>query len=180
MAIQLLSTILGILLIISGMQLATNPIGTASTAPMLLAVVLLVEGVASLITWLLRKRGGYASPWALVGAALSAVLGVLILVSPTLQLDILAIIPYIMGGLVIICGLSNVMQGFKLNSLRQALPVKVNGIPWGLPVVFGVIMVLLGVVAVINPLGTLISMGVWIGIEVVVAGISLISFGMFA
>lgn len=154
--------ILGILVVIAGLVLLGNTVVATAVSVLFLGWMALVAGVVTIIAaFFNRKSGGLWS--ALLGGAMLAVLGVFILRNPlvgALTLTLLA------GALFLASGLTRVIGALQATESR------------GLLIVSGVISIALGLWVLFN-LGTatLTLLGVLIGVQTLIEGLTLIIVG---
>jgi membrane protein HdeD len=154
--------ILGILVVIAGIILLGNVVIATAVSVLFLGWMALIAGVVTVIASLFRLRSG--GVWsALLGGAMLVVLGLFILRNPlvgALTLTLLA------GALFLTGGITRIIGALQAEESR------------GLLIVSGVISVALGIWVLFN-LGTatLTLLGVLIGVQTLIEGITLITVG---
>lgn len=66
---RILTIILGVFLVIGGIYCMLTPVATYSAIGWIIGAAMLIEGVASVITWSERRRLGLADGFSLVAAS---------------------------------------------------------------------------------------------------------------
>ena len=187
---MILSLILGILLVIGGFWCVASPLTLYSLLPTLLAIAILAEGIGSFMIWLsLRKIGQPGSSLLLVTAILSVFVGASLLLDEQLQLTMVLMIPFIVGGWLVVTGIFRVINAFQIRKLgREAESVPAAdgdarrvkavlneiGRTWWLHLAVGILMVIAGGVSCSSPLVLIGMIGTFMGIDVVFSGLNLI------
>ena len=170
--------VLGALLAVLGVYCVVTPIETYAVIGWVIGLSMLIEGIASAITWNDRRRFGFADGWTLAGAIASIVLGVYLLGSYAAQAAVDYFIAYVIAAWLIIAGVTRVIAGLHVRSFQQACGTEALGSNWGIIVVFGLLIAVLGVLCVLNPTAVMAGVGFMLGLSVVLVGLGLISRGM--
>ena len=175
---KVLTIILGALLIVAGIYCATAPVETYSVISWLIGFSMVVEGIASVVTWNERRLFGFADGWTLVGAIASIVLGALLLGSYFLQSAVDYFIAYVIAAWLIIAGVTRVIAAFSMRNFQEANGTDVFGSNWVIMAVFGVLVAVLGVLCVLNPTAIMAGVGFMLGFSVFMVGLGFVSRGM--
>lgn len=156
---------LGILLMLFGLFLIATPILTTYASVFVFGVLLIAAGIVHLLLSLFEKKSNHV--WLhLVIAAFTLIIGLLMLFHPTLTLMTLTL-------LIAVFFLSN-----GLFRIIGALTARFKG--WGWYILNGLISLLLGVLILIHwPSASLWVIGLFIGIDFLFAGLSLIMISLF-
>ena len=173
---RVLTIVLGILLVVGGMYCIFTPIATYSTVAWLIGLAMIVEGVASVISWSNLRKLGLASGWTLVGAIVSIVLGVFLLGSYVMQFAVDMIIAYMIAIWLVVAGIARIAAAIRMRSSQDQM----GSSGWILQIVLGVLIVILGIMCIFNPLSIMISVGMMLGVSIVFVGIDLIVGGFVA
>lgn len=160
-----LSVILGVLLIIVGFSCIFTPLATFLATGYLLGIILLVYGIAGII----RSFGHKADVLEWILNILSIVVGVVAIIRPGNTLVFDGIILILIACWLLAQGIIQIVLAFKTKSENK-------GWYWGL--IVGILAVLLGILAFLNPMFTAVTAGILVGFFFVEAGISLISMGV--
>jgi membrane protein HdeD len=154
--------ILGLLLIGSSVVILGDTLLATVISVLLIGWLTLFSGVLMLVSALLRIRSGGVWP-AAVGGALLTVLGLFILRNPLIGAVTLTLLA---GALFLTGGLSRVVAAFHADRYKVTLALS------------GLVSVGLGVYVLINPVtATLTLLGVLLGIQIMVEGLTLIALG---
>lgn len=165
---RIIKVVLGILLAVGGVYCMFTPIATYSVLAWLIGLSMIVEGVASVITWSSRRELGLANGWTLAGSIVSIVLGVFLLGSYMLQFAVDAFIAYLIAIWLVVAGISRIVGAIAVRSQGKEGS---NG--WIIQVVLGVLIAILGVLCIFNPLSIVAGVGMMLGISIVFVGIDL-------
>ena len=175
---KIATIVLGVLLGVLGIYCMITPVETYSVIGWVIGFSMLVEGIGSAITWNERRKYGLADGWTLVGAIASIVLGVFLLGSYVAQLAVDYFIAYVIAAWLIIAGVTRVIAGVNVHSMQRANGADAFGSNWGIMVVFGVLVILFGVLCVINPTALMAGVGFMLGMSILIVGLGFISRGM--
>ncbi len=174
---KILSIVLGVLLAIGGVYCLMTPIATYSVLSWLIGLAMLVEGIGSVVTWNDRRKLGFADGWTLLGAIVSIILGCILLVSYVAQFAVDLFIAYMIAAWFVIGGITRIIAAVKLRQFRDATGSAIDG-SWGLLLVLGIIIVILGVLCLFNPLAVMVGVGAMLGVAIIFSGIDLIVRGI--
>jgi uncharacterized membrane protein HdeD (DUF308 family) len=154
--------LLGILLVLAGFYVLGNAVLATAVSVLLLGWVALLSGVVLLVGAFFRIRsGGFWS--AALGGGVLAVLGLFILRNPVVGAVTLTLLA---GSLFLVAGLTRLIAAAQSPEAR------------GLLIVSGIISVLLGLFVLFNlASATLTLLGVLLGIQTVVEGLTLLIAG---
>ncbi len=170
---RVVTIVLGVLLLVGGIYCIFTPVATYSAMAWLIGLSMLVEGVASVITWSERRRLGIADGWTLAGSIVSIVLGVILLGSYAMQFALDVFIAYFIAIWLVVAGVTRIVAAI---SARNS-PDQVYASGWALQLVLGVIIVILGILYIFNPLSAMIGVGLLMGMSIVFVGVTLITTG---
>lgn len=106
--------IIGVLLVIAGAYILTDPIVGAITIGLLIGISWIFEGVATLI---LPTEDGKRG-WSIFGAIVTILAGIIVLFIPLAALDVLIIVTGI--GLIVV-GIVTIVHGFRLGKAINSL-----------------------------------------------------------
>ncbi|GAB2991347.1 DUF308 domain-containing protein [Amycolatopsis acidiphila] len=157
-----LVTLLGVAVTVLAVCLLVNLATAVGVLAVLVAIALIVDGINELVT-ADRQRERWP---AYVLGAVWIVIGVLALAWPGLTLLALATLVGI--GLII----GGVMQTSMAITMRRTLPM------WGLWLGLGVLTVLVGILALVWPGLTILTLAIWLGVNLLFRGIGTIWFSL--
>ena len=155
---------LGVVYVIAGAIALGSVMFATVVTVFVVGIMMLVAGVAEVINAFQIKTWGKFLFWLLLGA-LYIIAGFLTFDNPLLAAAVLTLL---LGVALIASGIMRVLLGF---SMRQ-------GTPWGWVVFSGVVTLLLGLIILARwPVSGLFVLGLLLGIDLLLAGISWISVG---
>ncbi|GHF80472.1 uncharacterized membrane protein HdeD (DUF308 family) [Amycolatopsis bartoniae] len=157
-----LVTLLGLATAVLGVLLLANLATAVGVLATLVAIALIVEGVNQLVTADRQHRRWPAYALGVVWV----VVGVIALAWPGITL--LALAATVGVGLVV----GGVIEAAGAIAARRALPM------WGLWLTLGVLTLVIGIIALAWPGLTILTLAIWLGITLVVRGVSAIAFGL--
>lgn len=154
--------VLGLLLIVGGFVVLGDVILATAVSVLLIAWTSLIAGVVLLVGALFRIRSGGA--WsAAIGGAVLAVLGVFMLRNPHIGAVTLTLLA---GALFLAGGLARLVAAFQSPNHKVLLTIS------------GLISIGLGVYVLINPAAaTLVLLGILLGVQILVEGLTLVTLG---
>ena len=150
-ASAILSALVGIIMIIF-------PNMSIKTISMISAIYIILHGVILIVLDIKASR--YYIPFdGMLPGILSIILGIILLVKP----NILSTLFTIAIGVWIILS--------SINSLKMAISLRGEDVPWVLLLLFGIIDLIIGIIVVFNPFTASISLMIFIGIMLIVHSI---------
>ena len=155
--------IIGILLIISSMYIYSTPEASYLTLSVFFALVILFDGVGSIVFSLSNREVLENWGWRLAGGILSTLIGLGLFIHPDLSM---AILPLYVGFWVLLKGTTIIGTAFDLKSL---------GIDqWGWTLFFGIMNLIFGLLMIFNPLFGASAILIFTSLAFFMAGFSLI------
>jgi uncharacterized membrane protein HdeD (DUF308 family) len=155
---------LGVVYLIAGIIALGSVVFATVVTVFVVGVMMLIAGAAEVINAFQIKTWGKFLLWLLLGV-LYIVAGFLTFENPLLAAAVLTLL---LGFSLIASGIMRIVLGF---SMRQ-------GTPWSWVVLSGVVTLLLGLIIVVHwPVSALWVLGVLLGVDLIVAGISWIGIG---
>lgn len=156
---------LGIVFLISGL-IALGSVVTATVVSVaVVGVMMLVSGVAEIVSAFSVKTWGKFFLWALLGA-LYVIAGIVTFQNPVLAATVLTLI----------LGVDLIVSGFLRVSLATQMA---QGTPWVWVALSGVITVLVGGMILSQwPVSSLFMLGIFLGVDLIFAGVGWIGMGL--
>lgn len=167
---KILSTIMGILLVIGGVYCMLTPGITFLTLGWVLGVLLLISGIELIVCYFGGRKVCIPSAWDLALGILTTVLAIVILTNNYAQFFTELILAYMLGVWIVVSGALRIFAAFGLKKLEVSI--------WWLSLVVGVLLILAGIYAFFHPIVAAITLGVMAGLYVTVQGVNLIVFGI--
>ena len=149
----------GITLVL-GLLLVLAPNRSIRLLCTLLGAALLITGLVYLFSWLARRREGFPA-WFLIPGLILAALGLWLLTSPG---SVIVLIQFIVAAVLIFHGAIDLQGAVSLLRLGFA--------GWWLDLLLSALTLVLGVVVLLNPLGTMEALTVLIGLSLIYDGVS--------
>ncbi len=165
-------------MLVGGVYCLMTPIATYAALSWLIGLAMVVEGVGSAVTWGRRRALGLADGWTLVGAVISIILGAILLVSFAAQFAVDMFIAYLIAAWLVVGGITRIVAAMGIRSHNldpRNEPVPVN---WGLLLVMGILVVILGVLCLFNPLSVMVGVGTILGVSIIFVGVDIIAHGI--
>lgn len=156
---------LGIVYVLAGL-IALYSVAMATVATVLVVgVMMLIAGVAEVVNAFQFKSWGKFFIWILLGV-LYIVAGFATFENPLLAAALLTLV---LGGCLVASGIMRIILGFGMK----------QGTPWGWVFVSGVITLVLGIVIIAHwPVSSIYTLGLLLGIDLLLAGTSWIGVGL--
>lgn len=169
---KILIVLSGILLIIGGIYVLASPGATLLSMAWFLGLMVLMSGVMKLINYISEEHGKEGSGWLLFSSILDILFGIFYLGNNFL---VASVLPFLFSAWVLVSGISCIMYSVDAKKFGFRL--------WWLFLVFGILMVLMGVSSIFEPMQAVIAMTTLIGVGFIVRGITtfirLFRFGKF-
>lgn len=164
---KVVTIIAGVILCITGIYCLVTPGITFLSIAFVLGCVMLFSGVSGIINYVTKRKSGEVSGWVLAEGVVTTVLSLLILSN---QLITDALLPYFFGGWIILSGVFRIFAAMGIK--------KIGGPGWGWILALGILSVLFGIYALVHPLVAALTLGLLVGLVVLMQGINLISLGV--
>ena len=175
-------TLLGIMLILSGIFCLFSPVSSSTIIPYMIGIALTATGIGKLIRRADERRFYGQSSWSFAGAVVSLIFGILLMVSPTLQLSMGTTVVVLIGCWITIMGILRIVHAFQLRKVTAY--VDIFGRPvsndWYMALLPGIAMVAVGILNVLHPSIGLGMIGALVGVLMLLCGSTLLSFGQLS
>ena len=136
-----------------------------------------ISGIVLIGDFASRKTEGPNAAWFLVGGIASLTIGLIILFSTAAQVLTTLIILITVGIWIIITGIVRIVHSFQLRKANKELPEGQKKKSWIWLLIFGILVLLLGIFALTNIRVLVIAVGILVGIEVIFAGVNALVSG---
>jgi uncharacterized membrane protein HdeD (DUF308 family) len=156
---------LGVVYVIVGFIALGSVVLATAASVLVVGVMMLIAGVAEIINAFQIKTWGKFLLWLLLGA-LYVVAGFVTFQNPLLAAAVLTLL---LGASLVVSGVTRVILAFNMR----------EGTPWIWVVLSGVVTLVLGLIILARwPFSSLYVLGLFLGIDLVFAGVSWISIGL--
>ncbi|WP_287387142.1 HdeD family acid-resistance protein [Lachnospira sp.] len=152
--------LLSIALIVVGVYLIIEPMGAQIVICRIFGALFLVWGVLRVITYFKTDKSVIFASFGLVQGLTLIFLGLFFIINPV---EIAAFFGIILSIVVMINGVLMIQYAIELKRL--------NSPSWWLEILSGILMLILGVVALVNPFATSATLMVFIGVILIYEGI---------
>lgn len=169
---NVLSIILGVILIVGGMYCLLTPIATFATLGWLIGLSMVLEGFGTILAWNERRKMGLAGTWTLIGAIFSTLMGAIILSNSVVQLGIDAFLTNLVALWLIGGGIMRILASFAVRDAHKN--GSATGSNWWMLLLAGILMTIVGVFGLFHPMLTAMSVGTLMGISIISSGMGLI------
>ncbi|MBO5567869.1 MAG: DUF308 domain-containing protein [Clostridia bacterium] len=172
---KIVSVILGILMIASGIYCLATPGITFLAVGWIIGFNMIADAIGNIITWKDRKEEGMADGWTLAGAIVSLIFGIVLLGSNAMQLSVDLFVAYMAAIWLIVIGILRLIRSSRLHQFHKTFDTKIIARRWWVVMLNGILLIVLGILSMMNPSITAFAIGTMIGLNVLFAGINLIS-----
>ena len=146
-----------LVVVAAGLVLLFKPGDTLIFASRVLGAALLAFAVISAVAYLASKDRSAAL---LIGAAVAAILGLVLLLAPK---ALASAFPFVAGAVVVVAGIRGLVNGFRSRTVSHS---------WLLACIFSVVTVLLGVMLLFDPFEAAKTVARVLGIILVYVGVT--------
>ncbi len=165
---RILTLISGALFIIAGIFCFANPGATILSLAFILGCTMLIFGLSGVMTYVYNRHLHETSGWILEETILTLILSVIILMN---QIVTDAVIPVFFGMWIMFSGITRVVAAFTLKEKGAKI--------WGFSLAFGILSVLGGIYAFLNPIMANLAMPILIGVFFLIQGLNTITTGLY-
>ena len=172
---KILLFLCGVALIIFGIVVLAN----WSLMIYFCAIALIIYGGGSLLMWFDHKKSGTASRWSFWIAIASIASGVAIIVGGSLDLVTVGFVMLVFGIWLIVCGVLEIIGAVIYRKAMTTIELGVQAPGSMLSIVFGGIMIGVGLLVALLPIFALVVATILLAIAMIVGGVRMI-FGSFS
>jgi len=172
---NILAILFGVFIVIGGVYCLMSPAATYMAQAWLLGFVMVADGIASIVTWFQLRKHGYSNGWALFGAIISIIFGVVLLGSFAAQFAVDMFFAYMIAAWLIVTGIMRIGYSLQMRKLTQNIQPQPIGERWWFSLIVGILVVIVGIMCLFNPMIAVVSVGMLIGISVIIVGVSVIA-----
>ena len=181
---KILSVLFGIMIIVDGVICLALPGLTFLTLGYMIGVGMLLDGIGRIVNWYQMERGTEQSGWVLASAIISLTLGIILMGSDAMQLTMDAFIVYMAIAWLITLGILRIAHALRIrkmrNNIRDFQPDTPFGRNWWIALIFGILLIVFGIIGMFAPATIIETIGTLIGIAIIISGANLIHFGISA
>jgi uncharacterized membrane protein HdeD (DUF308 family) len=169
--------ILGVLVLIGGIFCIARPGMTFLSLVWFIGIMMFVYALQAIMTYSTRKKLGLANGWSLFAAILACICGIAIIVSGYAELVAAEMLLYMLFGWLIATGILTLFGAFGLKSLPEPAERMVEIITgrWWIHLIFGILLIAAGIFGFVHPLVGAFTVGMIVGIEIIISGINMIA-----
>ena len=150
-----------LLCIALGIVLVVWPDMSVQIACMAIGAVLILNGISRLINFIFKRDGSLFSQMNLIMGIIITVIGVWIILQPA---KVIAMIPILVGIIIIIHGVNNLQQAVSLCQSRYD--------KWWIALILGLLTVAFGILLICNPFEAVETLVMFIGLILIYDGVS--------
>ena len=176
---KILAFIFGAGIIVAGAYFLFKPELIAVTITQIIGIVLILDAIIKMVDWFSWKKDFDSDGFLLFSAILSLIFGVLLAANGAVQFITEMAVAYVIAIWILISGVVRVLRAFTLKDLKGKAG-QVLGKRWWVLLIFGIIMIALGLVLLCNPVITVTATGALISIAMIFVGANLLTFSVAA
>ena len=164
-----LMILFAILMIVGGVWCMATPVATFSALGWLAGCAIIVSGFSAVFRYAAGKEG--RSVWELISGLAGILFGVFIVINGFAQFATNLVIAYAAAVWLVVYGVCGIAEALKLRKLNRALPNDLRTPSWLIVMLLGVATAVIGVICIFQPLLTMLSVGMLIGLSILLSGI---------
>ena len=174
---KICSIILAVVMIGLGIYCMLAPDATYSTLAVLIGIGIFIDAIGKIYNWwYFRKKNDISDTWLLVGGILSVIFAIILLSDGLFRFALDLTIAYVTAAWILVAGAIWIGRSFKIRDIYKKIDI--IGRRWWMALVFGIILVVVGVLSLINPTALILTIGFSMGLVILVAGCGLLSFAL--
>ncbi len=162
--VRALLLIFGILMVILGCILFAIPGANSLALSYIVCILMLLYGIAEIVFYIANRKGHAVSGWVLADGIITAILSLLLLFMPVVQILTMSIMFAVW---VLFTGVTRTSAAFVAKDLGES--------NWGWILAVGIIGILLGVWLMFDPLLAIITIGFLVAVAFIMQGVSAIA-----
>ena len=177
--VKVLSIILGILMIASGLYCLTVPALTfLGIGGYVVGAAMLLDAISRIHAWWQYRKTGDADGWMLAGGILSCIVGLVLIVNDVAKLQWAAFVVYMVGIWILIRGIITIIRAFRARKFHKTYETSFIGKNWWIRAIIGVLMCVFGIMSLWHPDLTMATIGTFIALGIIVAGCETITIAL--
>lgn len=166
---SVLMIVFSILMIIGGVICMATPVATFSMLGWLAGLSIIISGVSAVFRYASGRSD--RSVWELVGGIAGILFGGFIVVNAFAQIATNVVIAYAAALWLLITGVTGIVDALNLRKLNQELPDEFRTASWLVVMILSVATTVIGVICIFQPVITMLSVGLLIGVSILISGI---------
>lgn len=168
---KILGIIFGFLIAIGGGYCVVNPAITLDSLTVVLAISLIEAAILSFVLWFkLRKNEG--KTLLLINGIISAIAGVGLLTNYFAQFVVVNMIISMSSVIMTATGISLFVKSLDMKKVPEF------GSKWIVLMVMAILVIISGIVSIFNPAVMGLSIGIYIGVEIMMFGMGIVVFSL--
>ncbi len=167
---KIIHLIIGITLACAGIYCIISPAVTVAVLAWIIGLFMIIHAISSIGVWQERRALGFAENYELISAILSLIFGAALIVSNFFQAMVSTIIIYILASWIAMLGIFRLLIASNLRRLGGDTSVRINN--YNMQMILGVLLILVAVLIFIRPGIVTAMLGIFIGICLVLFGVS--------
>ena len=164
---RILTLASGAIFIFSGIFCFANPGATILSISFILGLAMVFFGISGISTYIMNRKIHETSGWILEETIITTILGIMVLTNRVVTDDV---IPIFFGMWIMFAGVMRIVEAFTLRYKGSKV--------WSFSLGFGILSVLAGIYAFINPISNMISLPALIGVFFIIQGLNIIATGI--
>ena len=172
--LKIVSVILGIMMMGSGIYCLATPGLTFLTIGWIIAFNMIADAIGDIFTWRERRDEGMANGWTLAAAIVSLIFGVVLLGSNVMRLSMDLFVAHMAATWLTVIGILRLIRSTHLYQFHKTSDKEGIARYWWVVLINGIALIILGILSMMNPSITALAIGTMMGMNVLFAGISLI------
>ncbi|MGL1889858.1 MAG: DUF308 domain-containing protein [Reichenbachiella sp.] len=149
----------GVVLLVLGMLILLNPIGTIKAIAFYIGLILLVAGMVLAVNAILTRKTSERWQWGLVEGVMDALFGIVLMSNPEF---IASVVTMVLGIWIMMFGMIKVFEAFRLKKMGLE--------SWWIKLLVAIFNVFVGYMIASNLSIGAFAMTVWLGIGLIVFG----------
>lgn len=175
---KICTIILGIAIACMGIYCIATPGATYMELGYIIGLSMILDGIGRCIEWWQSRKTGDASGLSLATAIISLCFGIVLIGNSAMQIAVDVFIAYLAAVWVLILGIIRVCYALKARKVHKEFNTLLLGKHWGVALGYGIVLIVLGLICLANPGVTIFSIGLGIGLSILVTGTNLITLGV--
>lgn len=164
---KILWVIMGMLLIVAGAFCIVSPTVALGSLAFVIGVAMLFSGIGDIAIYAKIHDYIIGAGWILADGILTIVISIIFMFNQSI---VAVTLPFVFGIWLIFRGVSQAIASFDFKKLN------VSG--WGWFLAFGIILMILGALAIVKPVGAAIALSVLIGVSLISQGLVTVVKGL--
>ena len=175
---RIIAFLLGLFIVMCGIYCTMMPQDTYVSLSWVAGFVIVLDSVMQLYTWDHLKNLNFWNKWEILGSLISLAFGIALICSYGLRQTFSEMMIYVFGAWMIVNGILRIVASLKLREWHIEFRTELLGKKWWLILIAGLLLIAVGILMCLYPIIAAQTIGIFVGIGIIVTGLNVASYSV--